>query len=221
MQSGGYAVYIDIRDPGQYYLQLGISWFFGATDPREQPVPVCVGEHMANYFSEANLVRSLVHGGEDILVELSEDDVPDGDELPRFGTRKCSSGDEAGRWLNLGPPLENPCMPPFCTGDRVESLHHDNVQCRDMSLLCFLCVGLSVRRLLAVAARRMGCTSHCGCGCPTRATTICTPKRTCFAALPRRTFRGFMRWATPKSASLCRCSNSSTDLAQPSPSTLP
>ena len=127
MQLGGYVVDFDIRDPGRYYLQLGISWFFGATDPKEQPQPICTGSHMTDHYRESNLIRSLVHGGEDIVVELTAADAKPTAETPQFGAQKCTSGDAAGRWLNIGEAAEHPCKPPYCSGNRTEIFHDDNV----------------------------------------------------------------------------------------------
>lgn len=48
-----------------------------------------------------------------IGVELPEASVPAGTSL--FGTQKCNSGDNKGRWLNLDT-VGGVCKPPYCTG---------------------------------------------------------------------------------------------------------
>ena len=60
-QLGGYVATFDLRDPGEYTLQVVISAFFGDTEPQHEPVPIVVGTHAMEY-TECNTLRSLVSG---------------------------------------------------------------------------------------------------------------------------------------------------------------
>ena len=60
-QLGGYIGVFDLRDPGDYTLQVVISAFFGDTEPQNKPVPIVVGTHAIEY-TECNTLRSLVSG---------------------------------------------------------------------------------------------------------------------------------------------------------------
>lgn len=116
---------MDIRDPGEYVLQLAVNWYFGATDPQNQPRPLCVGGHFDNAYRESDLMRAFVHGGEVLHIELAEEDVKETPTMPRFGNRKCTTGDTPARWLNLG--ISDPCKPPYCTGDRFKTVNGPDV----------------------------------------------------------------------------------------------
>ena len=123
LQVGGYVVEFDVRDPGTFILQLGINWYFGATEPGQLPLPICVGGHMSDAYRESDLMRSFVHGGEVIKVTLDAADAKPTVDMPQFGAAKCRGGDEKGRWLNLGDASSNPCKPPYCTGNRSETVN--------------------------------------------------------------------------------------------------
>ncbi len=122
VQLEGYTVEMDIRDPGTFVLQLAVHWYFGATEPTALPLPISVGGHMDNTYREANMRRSLVHNGETVLVTLRDADLRVTRSVPRFATfsRKCTTGDAAGRWLNQ---FEFPCEIPFCTGERASTVN--------------------------------------------------------------------------------------------------
>ena len=154
-------------------LQIGISWFYGLTSPGDTPVPVCTGSHAGNKFTFSDLSRSLIHGGQAISVKLSEEVASEAAvKWSRFGSRKCSSGDHAGRWLALQDGLQ--CKPPFCTGNRFMIVQNGYLVSR---LLDFVfCTGLYEARLCLLRPHRKTCAT--GCGCHTTATTICTVKRT-------------------------------------------
>ena len=122
MQLGGYLCEVDVRDPGDYTLHLGIGWFFGLTDPKDEPIPRCLGPMAGNMFQESNFIRSFIHGGQPIAVTLAAVDVDAAPaDVPQFGGSKCATGDHPGRWLKFKD--DQKCVPPFCTGDRFETIH--------------------------------------------------------------------------------------------------
>ena len=112
---------VDVRDPGQFTLHVGISWFFGMQGPNTEPVARCTGVLASHLYELSDFTRSLVHEGRPIGVELSEEDAKVGEKLPRFGTHKCDTGDHPGRWVGLKDT--QPCAPPYCTGNRSETIH--------------------------------------------------------------------------------------------------
>lgn len=128
---GGYVVEFDVRDPGDYYLQVGVSWYFGYSDPGTDPEPICVSSHMSFSFVESDFHRSLVHGGEILRVSVGSAEERsemvkgsfghkkvvglEGGVHQRLGHAKCESGDHPGRWLYMNRQL---CAAPYCTGDR-------------------------------------------------------------------------------------------------------
>jgi hypothetical protein len=60
-------------------------------------------------------------------VELGATAVPSGTAL--FGSRKCSSADNKGRWLNLDT-VGGVCKPPYCSGPSTKMLFdYDWVRC--------------------------------------------------------------------------------------------
>ena len=52
-------------------------------------------------------------------VELPESSTPAGTTV--FGTQKCKSADNKGRWLNLDT-IGGTCKPPYCTGPSSDML---------------------------------------------------------------------------------------------------
>ncbi len=68
--------------------------------------------------------------GSVIGVELPESSIPAGTTV--FGTKKCASGDNKGRWLNLDT-IGGTCKPPYCTGPSSNMLFD-----YDWVWLCFL-----------------------------------------------------------------------------------
>ncbi len=117
-----------------YVAQIGISWFFGDSEPELLPIPICVGSHMTNHYRESNLIRSFVHGGELIAVTLPAGAVMETADTPRFGQRKCYRSDRLGRWVNM---LDKPCAPPFCTGNRSETVNlADSVRACVCACMC-------------------------------------------------------------------------------------
>jgi hypothetical protein len=113
-QVGGYRAQFDLRDPGEYTLQMVVGGFRGGVDVRRrqgQPT-VAVGTHAGHHFTACNLARSLVDGAvvKVVLKSNAVLTVP-----PRFGAGNCESGDHAGRWMWLS--LRSGCVAPLCTGD--------------------------------------------------------------------------------------------------------
>jgi hypothetical protein len=110
----------DLRDPGEFSLEILNSWYFGATDPEEQPIPICVGSHIAIHFRKKDGLRARIHAGALIQVSIAESELKETSAQPRFGSSKCDHGDSIGRWINM----ENAaCAPPFCTGDRLTTVN--------------------------------------------------------------------------------------------------
>jgi hypothetical protein len=137
---GGYVVEFDLRDPGQYHLQLGVSWYNGDSEPLEDRVPECVnGFHGLNFdYRRSSEQRSFVHWGRHLIVHLPDDAVMgDAVNLPRFGKHKCTSGEAPGRWINMG---DKRCDPPFCTGDRFSTVNNIDWVRRYCALFPTVCV---------------------------------------------------------------------------------
>jgi hypothetical protein len=143
---GGYVVEFDVRDVGQYWLQLGVDWYFGDSEPEMRPdpradssspsasptvlpspTPLSVSGFQGFYtdYRKSDELRAMVHWGREIRVVLSERD--ESSPLPVFGSGKCVDGEAAGRWLNMG---DKACEAPYCTGNRtatVNSVDWDNL----------------------------------------------------------------------------------------------
>lgn len=154
---GGYIVEFDLRDPGVFTLQVswdetvdvdgvcrkshrlcvqvGVGWYFGSQDPERTPIPVCVSAHRTfRYFAEPDFVRSFIHDGIPIGVSLSPEAVSVGEKQgpSRFGDKKCETGDNPGRWVNM---KEKHCEPPYCTGNREATVNaKDRVRCLERML---------------------------------------------------------------------------------------
>lgn len=123
-QLGGYPVTFDLRDEGEFVVQLAVSWYFGSVDPPLLPEPIQVGGHMGDHNREADLIRAMVHGGEVLRVGLDGGGVHRAAELaalPRFGSVKCDHSDSPARWVNMD---DRPCAPPFCTGNRTATVNN-------------------------------------------------------------------------------------------------
>ena len=109
-----------MRDPGNYTLYVGISWFYGLQDP-DTPTAERRKQFAPGMSNTANYVRSLVHGGMPIGVQLLLDANPALRKSQDIqgsgyasGHKKCTSGEHAGRWLAVDS--SQPCKPPYCTG---------------------------------------------------------------------------------------------------------
>jgi hypothetical protein len=130
----GYVVEFDLRDVGEYWLQLGVDWYFGDSEPETtgdpssvsttvsaSPTPQCVSGFQGLYsdYRKSDERRALVHWGREIRVVMNER----GESLnvPVFGRRKCVDGEAAGRWLNMG---EKACEAPYCTGNRTATVNN-------------------------------------------------------------------------------------------------
>ena len=119
-QRHGYVVTFDLRDPGEYVLQILVTWYYAGTDPEELPVPICVGSHIGHHYRSKDGVRAQVFLGSIVKVSLSESAAVPTAEAPRWGDTKCDRGDLLGRWVNME---DRPCEPPYCTGDRKSTVN--------------------------------------------------------------------------------------------------
>ncbi len=98
-------------------VQVVLGWYFGDSEPKKEPKPILVGGHMGHHYQECNFRRALIDAVP-IQVTLPESAVKD--SPARFGTAKCRTGDEPGRWIFMN---SDACAPPYCTGDRKQVLN--------------------------------------------------------------------------------------------------
>jgi hypothetical protein len=123
VQLQGYLVEFDLRDPGVYWLQLGVDWYFGDSEPGQEPVPQCVSgfQGLQMDYRKSDERRALIHWGREIKIELSADQGVLLDVVrPQFSMQKCQDGNAPGRWLNMG---NKACEPPYCSGDRFTTVN--------------------------------------------------------------------------------------------------
>jgi hypothetical protein len=62
-QLGGYIATFDLRDPGNYTLQVVVAWYFGASDPPNGPRPQLVGPFMGYRYNACSHTRASIDGG--------------------------------------------------------------------------------------------------------------------------------------------------------------
>ena len=76
---------------------------------------------MADHHRESDEIRAYVHYGDTVKVTLPADAVKESTQLPRFGHKKCTTGDTPARWINME---KQACTPPLCTGNRTGTVNH-------------------------------------------------------------------------------------------------
>jgi hypothetical protein len=138
-------VEFDLRDPGEFWLQLGIDWYFGDTEPGHVPLPQCVSGFQGLHwdYRKSDEYRAMVHWGRELKVTTSNDSLNThlSTVLPEFSDKKCRDGVAPGRWLNMN---DKPCNPPYCTGDRFATVNHiDWVRLALVRTLSSLCIAVN------------------------------------------------------------------------------
>jgi hypothetical protein len=200
----GYVVEFDLRDPGEYHLQLGVSWYNGDSEPLEDPVPECVnGFQGLNFdYRKSGEQRSFIHWGRHIVVQLTNDSAAGtSTRVPRFGSAKCTTGDSPGRWLNMG---EKQCEPPYCSGNRFATVNNiDWVRSR-RPVCCMGYLFIFQHPVLFVGRIPFVVSGKCGFGHLTIATTTCTPSKTCCTAVHSAALSTSTQLETVKSESSSR-----------------
>ena len=160
-QLNGYVVQFDMRDPTTLVLRLMISWFFGAGDPGTEPSPLCVGGHMADHHRESDEIRAYVHYGDTVKVTLPADAVKESTQLPRFGHKKCTTGDTPARWVHME---KQACAPPLCTGNRTGTVNNIDSVCALNQAGMFLSpIEVHWLPVCVSAASRAGFSTFDGC----------------------------------------------------------
>jgi hypothetical protein len=102
-----------------YDYQVALGWFFGDSEPNDPPKPILVSGHMTHSYRMFNFKRAEVDAAP-IQVTLRQPEDAVVQQSPRFGSEKCKDGSAPGRWVNL---LGRDCEPPFCSGDRRDSVN--------------------------------------------------------------------------------------------------
>jgi hypothetical protein len=122
MAHSGYSITFEAKDVGQFNLIVSLHWFHGLSEPRDEPVPILVGSHFSHTNMYCDQRRSEIADSRVLRFTVNKLHSYESDIMvpPLKQQRKCTSMLEEGRWLNaLGK--EEPCRPPFCTGDRVQA----------------------------------------------------------------------------------------------------
>ena len=187
LQVGGYIGWFDVRDPGTYTLQVSLSWLFGDSGLDGARPPIGVGSHGRPMFGLCDFRRSLVVGGAvSMTLPPWRPETAAAREAARFGTRKCTDGAAAGRWLWL---QDDKCVPPYCTGNYTAVRFRDLVSRQPQGFLVLfvsLALGLHegalyppsyvglLRLCCPQPPRRTKCPPVSGCGCHTPVTITCT-----------------------------------------------
>ncbi len=137
VQLGGYVASFDLRDPGVYTLQVVVAWFFGDVEIGSKQLPLLVGTHVHFQYNRCSFIRSLAGTTAVGVTLMTEPAAP----LSMFGTKKCTSADHPGRWIDLANIGE--CARPYCTGLHREAVHGYDWVC---GAACAACVAVCACR---------------------------------------------------------------------------
>ena len=118
----GYRLQVTGRDSGKFSLVVTLNWVYGDSEVRtEDPTPILLSSHGRHYVSQLDLARSQIPTAERIHIQVLP--LPGQSSVllrPEHHTQ-CTNANVEGRWLNV-LPVGEACMPPYCTGDRTDTL---------------------------------------------------------------------------------------------------